>query len=71
MQALNHTLKTDYLDGKEMYSEYRMRYGVDQAKEICGRYINMQLRAIGENRLSDPYSERQFLRGVYFAMIAD
>lgn len=55
---------SDYATGADMWQEYREKYGDAEARGICNRYLDSQVR-------NDNPEELQFCRELYAAMQAD
>jgi len=50
-----------YEQGYKMFREYCVRYGEKDAREICNRYLDLQL-------FTNNKEELEFCRGLYDAM---
>lgn len=55
---------SNYATGADMWREYRHKYGIDEARGICNRYLDMQIH-------SQDAGEQQFCRELYAAMKAE
>jgi hypothetical protein len=51
----------NYLNGKKMYREYCLKYGKNEALQICNRYLDLQIN-------TKDNTELEFCKGLYNAI---